>query len=1036
MKVAFFSGKRGVKRIVLCVVAVIIAAVIIAGNLVLSYFSPILHSFMYYLFGGTTQIGEEAKNTLNSADSVIREIAEESMVLLKNDEVDGKPFLPRSKDEKFNLFGWASTDAGFLVVGGGSGGTTLTAANPNRVTLTQAFDQANVAYNKELTQKYNNFSSTDADGGSTGADNDRNMINPDANWYTSELMNQAKEYSTTAVVVLSRWGAENGGDGELYNVRSENYHNGELLELTANEEAIFKKLGEYGMKAIVLLNTTNPIESEFLYTYDNVIEACIYVGVPGQSGASAIPNLLIGQKTVNEYFVDDSGNIVPDENGEPIVINSEVVKVNPSGRLSDLYARDWQTNNPVIPNVVPNKGDGKTIGYTEGIYFGYKWYETADHEGYFKNQGMSYEDVVAFPFGYGLSYTTFTQEIVAHSWQQGEKLVPGKEYSVTVQVTNTGNYEGREVVQLYYTAPYTNGGIEKAYVNLLAFDKTAVLKPASESAADSVQEIELTFTAYDMASYDDYDKNSNGFKGYELDPGEYDIKLMQNSHKTIDLLTIDCDGVKFDKDPVTNTEVKNLFTGEDAYANMPIDGSTGVQGGVEYLSRENCFANLEELKLIGTPTADAKKGFTNDVTIPAGTDIQYGQDAGLYLATTADGGKPSADALTGKNAEDAAKLVVNEGLLAQLRDWDDEETWNLFLNQLTQAEIKNLIGMGGFKTVAVESIGKRENDDKDGPAGFNNNVIAPGVDAPEFPVFPVETLSGCSWSARLMRNLGRAQGAVGVSLGFQGWYAPGVNLHRSVYNSRNYEYYSEDGVLSGKLAAQTVMGTKENNVYCYVKHFVISDNGDNACNWYEWLTEQTLRETYLKPFEIAVKEGKANGMMSAFNRLGNIWCGFNQALLTNVLRNEWGFHGTVITDWQQGYMTPYTNAVRAGNDLWLNGSSDTPASDLNFGESATAYAARQSVKGIIYTYVDTYMTAKDYRDKVASGEYEDPFNVQLGIGKINQAEFSPQFVALWVALDVLLILGFGACILFMFIPKEKQAEQQPEPLDESQDKTE
>ncbi|MCH5157423.1 MAG: glycoside hydrolase family 3 C-terminal domain-containing protein [Clostridiales bacterium] len=979
-------GKKLVKTIVLAAVAGILAIILIASNLILNHYAPLLHSFFA---GADSGFGDEAQNVLNSSDEVVREIAEESMVLLKNDEIDGEPFLPRPKSEKFNLFGWASTDYGFLLVGGGSGGTSITAANPMRVTLTEAFDLAQVRYNVDLIDKYNAFSKKDADGGVINRDPSHyNMENPAASWYTDDLMQQAKDYSSTAIVTLSRWGIENGGTGELVN--SGPYTNGKLLELTDNEKAIFDKLRAYNFKVIVLLNTTNSIEMQFIDDYDDIIEACLYVGIPGQSGASAIPKILTGE-------------------------------VNPSGRLSDTLAYDWQTHNPSYVNALSNS-NGPSLAYAEGIYIGYKWYETADVAGYYRAQGVTYQDVVKYPFGYGLSYTTFKQEIVSKSWNDGEALEVDKEYTVTVRVTNTGDVAGRDVVQLYYTAPYIEGGIEKASINLLTFDKTAELKPYWESPSDSWQEITLKFTPYEMASYDDYDKNGNKFTGYELDKGNYYIKLMSNAHYAIDDTSyLTCNAtISIDKDPVTGESVINRFTGNTAYANMPIDGSTGVTGGVTYLSRANAFANFSELKKVGAVTQAAKTAANFEPTVEPKGNISYGSsNTSYYLITNSDGTKASLDVLSGDKEGD---LVVNEELLTKLHDWDSE-LWEGILNQLTQDNIKDLLGKGGFQTVAIEEIGKRRNMDSDGPAGFNSNVVNQGSSS-EWTVFPAETLSGCSWSARLMYNLGRAQGAIGAATGRQGWYAPGVNLHRSVYNSRNYEYYSEDGVLSGKLAAQTVKGAKENNLYCYVKHFVISDNGDNAKDWYEWLTEQSLRENYLKAFEIVVKEGGANAMMSAFNKLGAVWCGYNQALLTDVLRTEWGFHGSVITDWYTGYMNNYNRAVKAGNDLWLNAESKSPA-NINFSNAQNAYAARQSAKGILYTYVDTYMAAKQHQELVDSGEYEDPFNVQLGVGIINAEDHSSLFVALWVILDAVLVVGIAACVLFIFLPKKKQSAEQP-----------
>ena len=997
--------KELVKRIVLPVVAVILIVILAIGNYYLNYFAPLLHGFFAGGFGGNVD-SEEARNALGSADELVGEIAEESMVLLKNDEVsNGKKFLPLAKGTGINFFGWASTDLGFLQIGGGSGGSPIDASNPYQITLYEAFDEYGEGlYNKQLASKYVSYNNrTDADraGSSTDA-----LINPGESFYTGELMSQAYEYSDVAAVVLSRWGKENGGSNELVSIGS--YNNGTYLELTSQEKVIFEKLQANGFQVIVLLNTTNPIELSFLEEYD-CIYACMYVGIPGQSGARAIPELLYGEKLIIERGEDGKE---ASRSYEPL---------SPSGRLSDTYAYDWQTHNPSYVNATPQGGNN--LAYAEGIYVGYKWYETADVSGYFAEKGTSYDEVVQFPFGYGLSYTEFKQEIVNVSWEANEKLVAGKEYSVTVRVTNTGNMQGRDVVQLYYTAPYIEGGIEKASINLLAFDKTAVLKPQSESETESVQDIKLTFTAYDMASYDDYDKNKNGFAGYELDKGNYAIKLMKNAHEVIDAShTIDCDGIKFEVDPVTGEKVENRFTGDTAYANMPIDGSKGVNGGVTYLSRENKFANMPQLKKVGSVNSAASSaanyeysGYNSMNT----SHIKTNEPSGIYLVTNG-GNKASLDALNGKNEN--ADLQYEYENLEDLRNWDSD-LWDIFLDQLTETDIRNLIGLGGFMTSAIESIGKPRCYDTDGPAGFNNSVVAPD-DTTGWTVFPAETLTGCSWSQRLTYNIGQSQGQIGNATKVQGWYAPGVNLHRSVYNSRNYEYYSEDAILSGKLAAETVRGAKEKGLYCYVKHFVISDNGQNAGDWYEWLTEQSLRENYLKAFEVVVKEGGANAMMSAFNKLGAVWCGYNHALLTDVLRTEWGFHGSVITDWYQpGYMNNFGKGIKAGNDLWLN-TQNFPAS-LSFSDNGQKYAARLSVKGILYTYIDTIMSAKEYQDKVDAGLIDDKYNVTLG-PSVTAAAHSDTFIALWVLVNVVLGLGIAACVTFTvlsFVLKPKQKAQ-------------
>lgn len=974
------KNKRLLKTVILAVVAAVLAAILIAGNIVLDYYSLIINRF---IVGDTADSsGAETQDALAEADKVVREAAEESIVLLKNDD----DFLPLTNLNKVNLFGYGSTDAGLLLTGGGSGGTTITDTLDNgkariKVDLTDAFKEANVEYNTALVAEYEKFSKFDADyrgGGSTGANAVESLLNPAASFYTDDLMTSAKNYSSTAVVVLSRWGAENGGSSELKNIGK--YSNGTFLELTSEERAMFTKLQEYNFDVVVLLNVCNNMELGFLEEFSS-IKACLHIGIPGQSGSAAIPKILKGE-------------------------------VNPSGRMSDILPYDYQTNNPVYVNAAKN---GNDLTYQEGIYFGYKWYETADADGYFvtvdNEHGKGYDGVVQFPFGYGLSYTEFKWEA---NWRNVTKLTADGKYTVPVKVTNTGSVAGKDVVQLYGHAPYTEGGIEKAERVLLDFAKTPLLEPGAHC------EVELTFTAYDLASYDDYDKNGNGFTGYELEKGAYEIYVMKNSHEVVDYKPVTLDtGITFDEDPVTGNAVENLFTGSNAYANCPVDGSTALKTPVEYLSRANGFENFPASQAGTSNVSSAITGFKHTEYDDKVNSYNYEFDAGLYLVEVVKTEGEGEDAVktprraTKEELEGTQKLTdgeqfeFNKDLLEKLNDYDSE-LWDEFLDQMSQTEIKELIGMGGFMTKEVYSIGKPRCMDKDGPAGFNNNVTNAGKSS-EYTLFPSESLLGCSFSKEIANKIGAAQGKIGSSMGINGWYGPGANLHRSVYNSRNYEYFSEDAVLSGKLSAFMISGAKENNVYCYMKHFAVSEAGQNPTNVNTWLTEQALRESYLRPFEIAVKEGGANAIMSAFNRVGAVLSGYNYAMLTGVLRNEWGFKGSVITDWYTGgaYMGDHTLGVLGGNDLWLCGST-AQAANLNFNDNAVAYAARQSAKNILYTYVNTYVTATTI--------------------KVNTEANSPLFVALWVVLDVLLIAGIAVCGVFIALPyvkKDKSAAAEP-----------
>lgn len=964
-------SKKLLKTIILSVSAVLLAVVLIVSNYYINFYALIINRF---LVGDTVDSsGEGAQEALAAADKVVRTSAEESIVLLKNAKKnDTENFLPIKDLNKVNLFGWGSTEAGLLLTGGGSGGTSITDTLENgspriKVDLTDALTEADIEYNTELTREYENFSKFDADlrpKGSTGANAVESLLNPGESFYTDALMQNAKAYSNTAIAVISRWGCENGGGNELKSIGK--YSEGTFLELTREEKYMFQKLQEKEFDVIVLLNVCNNIELGFLEDY-SCIKACLHIGIPGQSGMAAVPRIITGE-------------------------------VNPSGRISDTLPYDYQTNNPTYINAVKN---GNDLTYQEGIYFGYKWYETADAEGYFDHVENGYDGVVQFPFGFGLSYTTFDWTV---NWHGENELSADGEYKIGVTVRNSGKTAGREVVQLYGHAPYIEGGIEKAERVLLDFVKTPVIEPGKTAT------VELKFTAYDLASYDEYDKNGNSFKGYELDPStssnNYRISVMSNAHEEVAGKDMSLkSNIRYENDPVTGKPVGNLFTGSEAYASCPIDGSSAYANKIDYLSRKDNFANFPKTRagtsnntITNAAASFRYKGYD-------GMDVsayEYGTDMGLYLVgVEQEEGSPMRATLEMLSGEDTSvTLTFFDDVLDMLADYDSEY-WEYFLNQLSEDDVKNLIGLGGFQTVELYNIGKPRCTDKDGPAGFNNNVSSPGKSS-EYTLFPSESLLGCCWDKELAYDIGEAQAKIGNSMGINGWYGPGVNLHRSVYNSRNYEYFSEDAVLSGKLAADMVRGAKEHNLYCYIKHFAVSEAGQNPKELNTWLTEQTLRECYLKPFEIAVKEGGANAVMSAFNRVGATLSGYNHAMLTDVLREEWNFRGSVITDWYEGsgYMSNHELGVLGGNDLWLCGTSATANAKLDLSKPEIAYAARQSCKNILYTYIDTNLTASSIN--------------------VNAEARSALFTALWAVLDILLIGAIGALVTFAVLPYVKK----------------
>ncbi len=916
------AKKKVVGKIVRLVISAILLVGVIIGSVIAEDYAFVITAF----FSGTGEDFSQAGTQLAVSDTLCRKIGDESMVLLKNEN----GALPLQEDErKINVFGYGaltsvvdSNEGGFVLKGEGSGSSTI--GEGKTVSLLEALEQGGFAYNKEVIKVFKDYrtdhfnSLRPYNSYQVSPEKVYNLAEPATSAFSSKLLEEAKEFSDVAMFVISRVGGEGLGELPLT-----------YLDITAAEQAILDMIKVNFEKVIVLINTTNVLHCGFLE--DDDISAALYVGGTGQSGATAIPRILKGE-------------------------------VNPSGKTADTYAYT-NTYDPAIANItVTNiERDYDSAQYMEDIYFGYKWYETADAMNYFAtvdNQyGNGYEGVVQYPFGYGLSYTTFEWE-VQNVTGEVNTLSKDTEITVTVRVKNTGDVAGKDIVELYYTPPYFSGEVEKAEVNLLDFEKTDLLEP-NES-----QDITFTFTAYDMASYDCYDKNKNGSATYELDAGDYFIELRTDAHTLKN-----CDNAKMtyrvesdiiiDKDPVTGTTVSNQFTGEDAYLGTPTDGST-VGCSTNYLTRSD-FAGTFPTTKASAPTDKAEITATSEAMYTGYDNVarpKYGQENNLRLAKLDNGTYATKQQLEDKKSwPEGVTLVYDDELLAQLAEDYDSELWEKLLDQMTIAELNDLVVRGGFQRRAIVSIGKPRQADYDGPAGFNLVSTAGTTDRGDWTAFPCESLIACSWNKGLLFEMGRSMGAEGAASSVSGWYAPGVNLHRSPYGGRNFEYYSEDAVLSGELAAQVVYGAKTNGLTCYMKHFAVYEFGTTNSGMNTWLTEQNLRENYLKAFEIAVKEGGANGMMSTFTRVGASWSGANWALLTQVLRNEWGFRGLVITDWTNaaegvGWMN-VSQGVRAGNDLWLN----PTEGGRDPGNSTTAvYCLRKSAHNILYELADTRTT--------------------------------------------------------------------------------
>ncbi|MDR2505164.1 MAG: glycoside hydrolase family 3 C-terminal domain-containing protein, partial [Oscillospiraceae bacterium] len=751
--------------------------------------------------------------------------------------------------------------------------------------------------------------------------------------FDSSLRNTYQDYNDAAIVVVSRIGGE-GFDiprtmatdftyaAAVPGASSPADH---YLELDVNEKAMIEEAKANFEKVIVVLNVGTTMELGELKEDDD-IDAILWVGFPGSTGIMALGEILLGRTL----------------SGEPI---------SPSGHTTDTWAADFTKdptwfNTGVYASRYGNRyltPDGETSGfafvnYDEGIYVGYRYYETRAYEEDKKAGAIKdawYNDNVVYPFGYGLSYTDFTRDAAFEN--SADSITDGDVITAVVKVTNVGAHSGRDVVQLYYSAPYTEGGIEKPYVVLGDFKKTDNLKPGES------QTVRLSIPVKDMKSYDYADANNNGFAGYELEHGEYTLFVGTNAHaftaeKTFTL-----------KDDwllrtVADADVTNRFD----------DVSAGIFGDktyTSYVSRSDFEGTLPQNYL-----SDESRTLTTELQEILEQSIKRaykGSDEGQPWQIDESAMPQAAPVNAGLSLRDM--LSDENGSYTGTVSFDDPR-WETLLNEISLDEMKLLVGYGAFRTNAVAGVdgivAKPMTNDSDGPSGFTSFLSESVVYGTCF--YQAECVMAATWNVDLAYKMGEMVGEEALvgnerddGTPYSGWYAPAVNIHRSPFSGRNWEYYSEDGLLSGKFAAQTIQGALKKGVYTYAKHFAINDQEtDREFNGIlVWANEQSMREIYLKPFELAVTEGGARGMMTSFNRLGLTWAGGSYPLLTSVLRDEWGFRGMVVTDYSMNRYTYVDMMIRAGGDLFLTQDSKT----FSMPDDATQITLlRNATKNILY----------------------------------------------------------------------------------------
>lgn len=1018
------------KSIVMLSFTGVLLAIMIAFTVVFVKLEPF---FSLFLVGKALDSASREKG-----EALSSQIVEEGAVLLTNDNC-----LPLKESDitvngemRVNVFGWASTQ---WVMGGSGSGRATNNGNISKIGtgLLDALEKANIKYNTELSSMYRSFCNKRphyavGNGGALSVHDYEycRLIEPPFSNYSETIKENALAFSDVAIVVIGRI------SGESIDCPTAQYKNytgmgsrptaGALagaavdtkrtyLEISTEEEEMLRYVADVYGKTIVLINNTNAMNLSFLRDIPG-IDACMMIGGTGVNGASAIPSLLLGKKTVT----------VTDENGNK---TQKTVDVSPSGKTVDTFVYDFSTNPSyaytAMDGVTQYTGlkttdgiypyDGSTtngnvassvdnekypgvsyLDYVEGIYVGYKWYETADAEKFWNSDFAkqtwnvsSYDDVVQFPFGYGKSYSEFKWS--ARNWSSKDGKI-----SVDVEVRNTGTVAAQETVQMYFTPPYSKGdGIEKSAVTLAAFAKTPVAVEPGQN-----QVLTLSFDIQDMASYDQTQDNGK----YVLKNGTYTISLRTDSHRVAKLESGNAthaytvgSTVVYDTYTGSNgtEKIHNLFTGDNISDSVAVDGSDSEQT-IKWLSRSDFAGTFSTEKAAARAWKSALK--KNNI---------YGQ-ADVNEWETAH--KTDATIKTGQNNNikiyDSSTNQVNSiGLTyGDPNNFDDTEMWDKLLDQLTVDEMLKLVLHGYVHEEPIDSIGKPKTISYDGPSqvgSFNAKECGVG--------YPNPTVLAQSWNQELATSFGLAAGAETRKMSYHGWYAPGTNLHRSAFGGRNYEYYSEDTYLSGVFCAAVVRGALNSGTYTYIKHFIGYDQESMRDGLYCWMTEQALRETYLRPYKMAVDVG-ATGIMTSYGRVGAVWSGGSEALLTDLLRNEWGYKGTVITDYSDHHK--FMNGdqmIRNGGDLWMDGY-ETGVLQFNKAPSNFSNAfksqLRNASKHIIYMYLNAAYEEVEYI------EYVKEHGEGMTIARSTTSETFKWWWLVFAIVDVLLVGGTAVLGVF------------------------
>ena len=855
-----------------------------------------------------------------------RQVAEqlhaEGAVLLMNNDA-----LPLTTSEKISAFGHNSVN----IAGCGTGSADIDiSAGPN---LKEALEAEGFTVNPTLWSFYEdnaaNYPSipTKGMGGVTGYDRSLFHVNEiPADVYTEAVKSSYATYGDVALVVITRL------SGELYDVPADGFVDGtNNLDLTDEEKDMLKMIEAAGFKkTVVLINSTNAFECEFLYDEAYGIDAALWIGYTGTWGLNGVADLLSGA-------------------------------ANPSGRLVDTYCFD-NTTNPAMVGFygsyyanydaadtanwykAPQGLDGNGYTYQEGIYVGYRYYETRYEDvvmGTGNAGSYNYASEVAFPFGYGLSYTTFDWSGYSVSYDAATDS-----FTVKVTVTNTGDVAGKEVVEVYFQSPYTeydkSNGIEKAAIELCGFAKTEILAPGASET------VEVIVPRNELACYD-----AKGYGTYILDAGDYYLTAGKNAHDALNnVLAAKGYTTANGMTAAGNADLAYLYNVAALDATTySISAATGNAITNQFENTDLSYYGLDDLTYLSR--SDWQGTWPKEVSLTANEAMLV--DLNRYHSYNGTEGSTAKMPTMGADNDMTLGMMIG-------KDFDDPD-WENLLDQVTFEEMATLIGQGYHNTAMMVSVSKPATLDDNGPQGFTQALT--GVKTCHC-AYSDENIMAATWNTDLMYEVGRCIGNDMLDLGAVGLYGPAMNIHRTAYSGRNFEYYSEDGFLSGKIAAAEVKGIQDKGCYVYIKHFALNDSETNCRCVSTWVNEQTIREIYLKPFQMAIEEGGAMNVMNAFSRFGAVWSGGHYGLMTNVLRGEWGMRGFGLTDFSgNSAFAAYgitlksfdvVQGVLAGTDSWDSSAVQWTNDLLNLyqNDPDVAQAMRLATHRVLYTVANSH----------------------------------------------------------------------------------